>query len=47
MKIAVVLSGYFGTISANNMDSGRISHKKITNFFKGGEEGVLFSTPRL
>lgn len=34
MKIAVVLSGYFSTISTNNMDSGRISHKKITNFFK-------------
>ena len=34
MKIAVVLSGYFGTISANDMQSGIKSHKKITNFFK-------------
>ena len=37
MKIAVVLSGYFGTISTNNMNSGRISHKKIINFFKDYE----------
>ena len=34
MKIAVVLSGYFGTISTNDMQSGIKSHKKITNFFK-------------
>jgi hypothetical protein len=34
MKIAVALSGYFGTISTNNMESGRISHSKIKNFFK-------------
>ena len=34
MKIAVVLSGYFGTISTNDMQSGINSHKKITNFFK-------------
>ena len=34
MKIAVVLSGYFGTISTNDMQSGVKSHKKITNFFK-------------
>ena len=34
MKIAVVLSGYFGTISTNDMKSGIKSHKKITNFFK-------------
>lgn len=33
MKIAVVLSGYFGTISTNNMTTGRISHKKIKEFF--------------
>lgn len=33
MKIAVVLSGYFGTISTNNMTTGRISHKKIKHFF--------------
>lgn len=34
MKIAVVLSGYFGTISTNNMESGRESHNKIKNLFK-------------
>ena len=34
MKIAVALSGYFGTISTNDMQSGIKSHKKITNFFK-------------
>ena len=34
MKIAAVLSGYFGTISTNNMESGRKSHKRIKNLFK-------------
>lgn len=34
MKIAVVLSGYFDTISTNSTKSEIISHKKITNFFK-------------
>ncbi len=37
MKIAVVLSGYFGTISTDSMQSGRLSHKKIKNFFKNYE----------
>ena len=34
MKIAVVLSGYFSTIRTNDVNAGRESHKKITNFFK-------------
>ena len=34
MKIAVALSGYFSTIRTNDINAGRESHKKITNFFK-------------
>ena len=45
MKIAVVLSGYFSTIRTNDINTGRESHKKITNFFKVIASKITFGNP--
>lgn len=34
MKIAIVLSGYFGTISTNDMTNGRNTSKRLKRYFK-------------
>ena len=34
MKIAIVLNGYFGTISANDMTNGRNTAKRLKEYFK-------------
>ena len=34
MKIAIVLNGYFGTISTNDMTNGRNTAKRLKEYFK-------------